>query len=269
MASRYREGRRRSARAPGIWRGPLASPTERPAVQHGTRERGLPGARIVSGLIIISLSAVLFVFFSTDVFYVHAISVGGLQYMSKEEVFALTDIANMHVFWVDPEEVRQSVLRSSTIADAEVHVGWPPQMVTVRVEERQPALIWEQAGVDTWIDVQGRVMRLREDRPDLMRIQTDGTVEGPLAPNIRLDVDIISGALQLHTLFPDLTRLRYHPDKGLGYTDVRGWEVWLGTGTDMPEKIAVYDAIVKNLTSRGIQPHEINVANPHAPFYAV
>ena len=26
-------------------------------------------------------------------------------------------------------------------------IGWPPQMVTVIVEERQPALIWQQSGV--------------------------------------------------------------------------------------------------------------------------
>ena len=269
MASRYREGRRRVNRAPGVWRGPLASPTDHPTVQHGVRERHYLGARLISGFIIVCLVGVLFILFSADIFYVHSIAVGGLQFMAKEEVFALADIANTHIFWVDPEQVRQSVLRSPTIADARVEVGWPPQMVTVIVEERQPALIWQQAGVTTWLDVQGRVMQLREDRPDLLRIDAVDAVEGPLGPNVSVDVDVVSGALQLHSLFPALTSLRYDPEKGLGYTDPRGWDAWFGTGTDMPEKVVVYDAIVNNLLARGIQPREVNVVNPHAPFYSV
>ncbi|MBZ0293600.1 MAG: FtsQ-type POTRA domain-containing protein [Anaerolineae bacterium] len=270
MASRSRESRRRSTRLPGVWHGGLAPAegVERPLVQHGVRGRVFVGWRVFSGLIIVSLLLVLFLFFSADAFYIHSIAVGGLEYLTKEEVFALSDIANLHVFWVDPEAVRQNILRSPTVADARVTVGWPPRMVQIIVQERQPALVWEQSGVATWIDVQGRVMQQREDRPDLLRI-SDYVTEGPLAPNTKLDTRIISGALQLRSMFPTIDLLRYHPNKGLGYQDGRGWEVWFGIGTDMPEKILVYDAIVANLLSRNIQPTEINVANPDAPYYSV
>src|SRR5690606_31042159 len=126
----------------------------------------------------------------------------------------LTDIADMHIFWVDPDQVRESVLRSPTIADAQIEVGWPPQMVKIIIEERQPALVWEQAGAATWIDVQGRVMLLREDRPELLRIQSVDDVEGPLGQNVQVDVDVVSGALQLRTIFPQLAVLSYHAEKG-------------------------------------------------------
>jgi cell division septal protein FtsQ len=266
-----REGRRRSSRAPGIWRGSLAveKRAQRPTVQHGARGRSLLGWRIFSALIVLGLIGVLFVFFSADAFYVHSIAVGGLQYLSKEEVFALTDIADMHIFWVDPEQVRQSILRSPSVADAEIQVGWPPNMVRIRIEERQPALIWEQAGQPVWIDLQGRVMLLREERSNLLQIVADNAQDGPLGPNVQLDADVVAGALQLRSLFPEITRLRYHSEKGLGYADGRGWDAWLGIGTDMPAKILVYEALVGNLLSRGIQPGEINVANRHAPYYSV
>jgi hypothetical protein len=263
-----REGRRRSNRSPGIWRGPLRT-GERPTVEHGVRDRSFIGSRLISGLIVIGLVGVLFVFFSADAFYVHSIAVGGLQYLTVEEVFALTEIADMHVFWVDPAQVRESILRSPTVADAQVTVEWPPQMVKVVIEERQPALVWEQSGVSTWIDLQGRVMLLREDRPDLIRVVTENQVDGPLGPNVQLDSDIVSGSLQLRSLYPEIAVLRYHPEKGLGYTDGRGWDVWFGTGTDMPEKLIVYQAIIENLLARGIQPGEISIANRHAPFYSV
>lgn len=268
MATRSREGgRRRLTRTPGIIGAPPAplEASERPAVQHRVRGRVFISWRIFSGLIVLGLVFVLFMFFSADAFYVHSIAVGGLSYMTKEEIFALTDIANTHIFWVDPQAVRQSVLRSPTIADATVNIGWPPNMVQIVVEERQPALVWEQDGIAVWIDLRGKVMRQRENRPDLLRISADSTGEPPLD----VSRDVVNGALQLKNLYPNIEVLRYNQDKGLGYADGRGWMIWFGSGTDMPEKLLIYNAIVANLQTRGIVPTEINVENPDAPYYSV
>lgn len=269
MTSRLRERRRGSARTPGILRGPVAASAavERPVVQHGARRWGVSGLRAFSAIISLLLLLVLAVFFITPVFYIHSISIAGLKYMTKEEIFALTGVADMHILWVDPAEVRRNILRSPTIADAQVTLSWPPTMVQVVVQEREPALVWEQSGVNTWVDVQGRVMNQREDRPDLLVIQSDVN-DGPLSPNVVVDLDVVTGALQLKAIAPALTVLRYDPIKGLGYQDQRGWQTWFGTGTNMPERIRIYNAIVNNLISRGIQPSEINVVNPDAPFYA-
>jgi len=88
-----------------------------------------------------------------------------------------------------------------------------------------------------------------------------------LGPNTQVDVNIVTGALQLKALRSNITDLRYDPDKGLGFADGRGWLVWFGTGTDMPEKLTIYETLVKNLQARGIQPSEINLVNPDAPVY--
>jgi cell division septal protein FtsQ len=133
-----------------------AETAERTEVQHGVRGRVYVSWRIFSGLIVASLLTALFMFFNADAFYVHSIAVGGLRYLTKEEVFALTDIANMHVFWVDPEQVRTNILRSPTVADASVQIGWPPQMVQIVIEERQPAVVW-MSGMGRW----GRMCELR------------------------------------------------------------------------------------------------------------
>lgn len=268
MTSRLRDRRRSSTtRAPGIWRGAMTASVaaERTAIQHGIQRWGFGGWRLLSGIIVISLSGLLVLFFVADFFYVHSIAVGGLKYLTRAEVFALSNIADTHVFWIDPDEVRRNLLRSPTIADATVHVGWPPVMVSIVVQEREPALIWEQAGVVTWVDIQGRVMALQEDRPDLVRIFSD-VDDGPIGQNVAVGLDIVSGALQLKTLIPEITVLRYNPINGLGYQDPRGWMAWFGTGTDMAEKIAIYKTLVDNVLSRGIQPVEINVSNPDAPY---
>ncbi len=266
MTSKLRETRR-SSRTPAIWRGRMSSKAEHAPVRHGVRGRFAMPWRLVSGLIVLSLLMVLALFFTSDAFYVRSIAVGGLHYMTSNEIFSLTNITNLHVFWVDPQQVRADIMRSPTVADAEVRIGWPPNMVQIIITEREPALVWEQAGVASWIDLQGRVMRQREDRPDLLRISVDNTITDPVG--VTIDPDIVTGALQLQSLLPGIHVLRYHPDTGLGYNDQRGWEALMGTGTDMPEKVLIYNAIVSSLQARGIIPSEISVANPDAPFYSV
>lgn len=270
MTSRSREGRR--GRMPAIWKPDAIPSTDEtgapiPEVPHGTTNRVYVSWRIFSGIIVVCLSAVLFLFFGADAFYVTSVNVGGQRYISKEDIFALSGVANMHLFWIDPEQVRQNLQLSPTIADATVNVGWPPGMVQIIVQEREPALVWEQAGVATWIDLQGRVMRQWEDRDDLLRVHADNMFDEPLSPEDRIDREIVNGAVQLKVLMPNAEMMRYHPDKGLGFSDQRGWASWYGIGTNMAEKILIYNTIVADLQARGIQPSEVNVANPDAPFY--
>lgn len=268
MTSRLRERRKTGTRTPTVVRSPSdpAAPVERAPAQHGAQRRGFSGWRAISAMVVVGMVVVLFLFFSASIFYVHGVTVAGLKYMSKEEIFALTGIADMHIFWVDPQQVRQNILRSPTVADASVQIGWPPNMVQITIQEREPALIWEQSGVAVWLDIQGRVMSMREDRPDLLRVQSD-VDDGPLGPNVQMDVNIVTGALQLKQLRSNITDLRYDPTNGLGFADGRGWIVWFGTGTDMPEKLNIYESIVNNVTARGVHPTEFNLTNPDSPVY--
>jgi cell division septal protein FtsQ len=278
MSSRARERQRRasskeSGRTPAILRPRTTAPeTETPVVEHGVRPAGFAW-RLVSALIVVCLIVILTLFFTFDAFYVRTISVGGLHYMTEEEIFALSGIVvpgegNQHLFWLDPEEIRQNIMRSTSVADVRVYIDWPPNAVQIIVEEREPALVWQQGGVAVWLDLQGRVMRLREDRPDLLRIMVSSAlVEAPLEANVQVSADVVNGALQLQTLIPELTELRYDPYKGLGFPDERGWDAWFGVGTGMPERMLIYNALVNDLVGRGIQPGEIVVADPDAPYY--
>lgn len=270
MTSRLRSRRQpvtAPTRTPGSLRPPgmPTEPLDRP-VQHGLRADHTGRWRLVSGLIVLVMVGLLVLFFATPFFYVQSIAVGGLKYTTKEEVFTLTDIAGMHVFWIDPEQVRQGILRSPTLADATVTLGWPPQMVTVLVQEREPALLWEQAGVITWVDVQGRVMRQRADIDGLLRIVAEAD---SLGSDLQVPLEVVTGALQLKSARPAIDALRYNRLSGLGYNDGRGWTVWFGTGTNMPEKLTMYEDLVSKLLARNILPIEVNMMNADAPFYRV
>lgn len=265
-----RRNRRSTSNYTGVLRrGHNRTAEDRPAVSQIEEPKGF-NWRIVSGFMILLLSGVLVLFFYADVFYVTNIRVGGVNYITVEEVFTYSDIANWHIFWVTPDMVAENVEEYPSIADAQVRIGWYPNMVTISIDEREPALIWEQNGVSVWIDVQGNVMDLRDESLDLVRIVVDDPLfEGPLGDANGLEPEIVYGVLQLHDLRPEITTWRYHPVNGLGWRNENGWDIWLGVGTDMEEKLQIYEIKAADIIARGIQPGEINIVNVDAPYYTV
>jgi cell division septal protein FtsQ len=143
-------------------------------------------------------------------------------------------------------------------------------MVNIVVEEREPAIIWEQNGTAVWLDIQGNVMAQREDRPDLVRISVDDPLAtSPIDQSNTAMLDIVRTTLQLQELRPDIPVFRFDQAKGVGFRNENGWDVWLGIGQNMPEKLSIYQTLMANIVARGIQPGEINIVDPDAPYYTV
>lgn len=271
VASHVQSYKRQPERSPGILhRAGRGAAVERQSVEHHEKVQYDTRWRVISALAFLMFSVMLVLIFTSDSFYIRSIQVHGLIHQTREEIFAFSDIADYHIFWLDPELIRANILRSSSVADASVDFGWPPDMITVQVEERQPALLWSEAGKDIWIDLQGRAMPVRADIPGLLRVTVDaGGFEGPLTAGQELDQDTVLGALQMQEILPDGTDLDYNPIHGLGWTNHRGWQIWVGSGIGMSEKIRIYEFLFDNLVARGIEVEELNIANPDAPFYRV
>ena len=252
------------------------------AVPRGMPVRVYVSMRWFSGAIIVALSVVLYLFATRDIFFVHEISVGGTHYLTPPEIFERSGVANMHIFWVDPAAVEAQLEADPSVANANVEVGWPPYMVQITITEREPALIWEQSGQRVWVDVRGRVMALRQDVPDLVRVIVEKPsknihlgkcalmgMDEVLGPGSCIDADIVAGVIQFKALYPNVEEMVYDPAKGLGYHDGRGWLLWFGNGTDIVTKMAVYDKMVESVyTKQGRHPIEFDVSDPDAPYYS-
>ena len=215
---------------------------------------------------VIGLSAVLYLFLTSPAFFVSSVAVGGEKYLSREEIFRDANIAQQHVFRIDPKDVEARLKTVPNIADASVLVGWPPDIVQIVVVEREPALTWEQQ-IRVWVDVNGIVMKQREDRSDLLRIVVPNATE-PIGVGDRIPQNIIDGALQLRNRYPAIDVLLYDSLKGLGYHDGRGWTVWFGTGEDIDTKLLVYNRLVETIFPT-VQPGEIIMTDPDRPYYTV
>jgi hypothetical protein len=252
------------------------------AVPRGIPVRIYVSMRWFSALIIVVLVALLYLFFTRDIFFIHEIYVGGTHYLTPPEIFERSGLANMHIFWVDPAAVEARLEADASVANASVEVGWPPNMVQITITEREPALIWEQSGQRVWVDVRGRVMALRRDEKDLVRVIVEKPskdihlgkcpqqgMDEVLGPGSCIDADIVAGVLQFKALYPNVTEMVYDPTKGLGYHDGRGWVMWFGNGTDIVTKMKVYEKTVESVyTVQGKQPIEIDVSDPDAPYYS-
>ena len=225
--------------------------------------------RWLSFAMVIGLASVLYLFIDAEPFYVRYVEVGGLRHMPASEIYGLSQVADQHIFWVDPKAVAAAVERDPAIASAEVDVRWPSR-VLIRVVEREPALVWEQGGVRTWVDVQGHVMPQRSDIDGLLRIVAEDTDE-ILMPQTRIDPDIVGGALQLRALRPNIEVMFYNANDGVGLRDGRGWQVYFGKGTDMPQKLLVYETLVEAVwrNGNGEWPSFFDVGDLRAPYYRV
>lgn len=226
-------------------------------------------------MIVVILGLMVFLFVS-PLFYVTRAEIGGVQYVTAEEIFTASGIAGYHILWIDPEVVAERIAQSPSLSAAEVIVQWPARVVII-VREREPALVWQQNDQAFWVDVNGNMMVMRRELPGLVRVINEGTdipfhCPGPACTDensISIEPQIVMGAQQLKTLRDQIDVLYYDPARGLSYQDPRGWRAYFGGGTDMVFKLQVYERLVVNLEQRGIRPSGIDVSNPHAPYYRI
>jgi len=230
---------------------------------------------VSAGLVLASIALGVFIF-TNPIFLVTQVEVGGVRNVPPDEIFTNSGIAGYHILWVDPQEVQQNVTQSPSLSSAQVVLQWPARVI-IFVREREPALVWEQGGEHYWVDVNGNLMRLRQDLPNLVRVINEGeaipfSCPGPGCSEedkVTIDPAVVLGAQQLKTLRSNIDMLYYDPVRGLSYQDGRGWRGYFGIGTNMDLKLVIYETLVDNLQQRGITPIHIDVSNPDAPFYYI
>lgn len=265
-------------------------------------KRVLTSSRWVSLALLMVVVYTLLTIGSNQNFYLTRIPVEGIYSIPAEEIVAASSLAGQHIFAVDPAAAAAQIAQTPGIIAASVEVSWPNQVI-ISVTEDAPIAIWEDPDGIFWINGEGHLIPARLDVPGLYRIQAD-TVTAVLGRQYAVTEDeetaledaslvevepavaettvetgsviaelgsipapILDAALQLNELFPERPMIHYDSRYGLTYQDSRGWDVYLGTGTDMKQKLAVYDAIVSELQTQGLTPEYISVSNQEKPYF--
>ena len=235
------------------------------------------GWRLLSFILVLLLGTGLTLAWTMPMFQVNAAQITGNQRIPADEINAALELNGRPIFLLTPSRIREQALRAyPELASVEVSFDLP-NLVSVKVTERQPVIQWQQEGGYTWIDETGTAFLPRGEAPGLIVVQALGTPpamtileEDPLVPPPFISVDTVKALMAVAPYVPAGTPILYDPATGLSWTDSRGWQAVFGNGGgNVENKARVYQAMVDWLTQRGIRPILINVAYPDAPFYRV
>lgn len=237
-----------------------------PRVWAGEWRKALAGVwrsgRVFSLFLVLFMLAALALALSDSRLYVTRITLNGAQVVPADEIYAESGVAQQHIFWVNPAEAQARLERIPGVISATVQVAWPGS-VAIDIAERVPAVVVVQpGGAEFWADAEGVLFAERPGWEHLLPLVVEG--EQTLAS---VPPTAIASALALRELRPNIERLYYSPADGLSYQDGRGWRGYFGVGADMPQRLAIYEALVDHVLGKGIQPRVISVQNPATPFY--
>jgi cell division septal protein FtsQ len=197
-------------------------------------------------------------------FYLSVIPVLGTKSIPQSEIVEASGLGGRHIFSADPSEAANRISEIPGVISATVTLQWPNE-VNILVGEDTPTAIWKQAGKTYWINESGVLLPVRATVPGLLVIESEQTTQA--VDNESIDKTILIGARQLQDLRPNIDLLYYQPGTGLSYEDGRGWRGHFGTGSDMEQKIVIYEAIVDELLDRGLDISYVSVQNKLKPYY--
>jgi len=221
-------------------------------------------SRLAAALLLLFAGWVIYAIFNSSNFYVYGIEVRGITTVTHEEVYSISGLEGLSVFWVDPAAVARQVETLSNVKSAHVKVRLPAR-VTVTVEERTPVILWQTGDAQWWVDAEGIILPPRADLSDALTI-IDADAR-PVSPGQALDLTIIQTAQSLRQLLPELPVMNYSRATGISFTTGEGWPVYLGDGQDMDAKLTILVNLRKDLMARGITPEFIDVRFIERPFY--
>ncbi len=228
------------------------------------------GARVLSLALASALIWVLASAFRSPEFRVNQALVTGSEMLGADRIRSIAGVDGLMVFTVDPEQVRAELLAQPEIQSAGVTLRWPNQ-VSIVVAERRPMVEWDDDGRIWWLSEDGVAFLPHGDPTDLVHVDSDDPSldiqRDPLAPVIAPEILWAAAALQLQV--PEVDRLRYDPQHGLGFDDASGWKAYFGSSGDMVLKVELYRKIAAVLQARGVQAEWVSVEDPAAPYYRV
>ena len=248
------------------------------------------GWRSISLFMVILMIACLMMMWKAPLFQAGSVQAQGMKRVTVSDLNVVMGTFGRSVFSLNPGDLREAISQAfPELTKISVRVGLPAS-VKVVATERQPVISWMQDGVESWVDAEGYSFPVRGvvDAP-LVVVEGFGIPPGttqaatmaeqasaaPLpsqeairTPSMRLSSEQVSAILALGAKMPPETALVFDSQRGLGWNDPNGWEVFFGDeNQDMEMKMAVYQALVDQLKSEGIQPALISVEYVHAPYY--
>lgn len=233
------------------------------------------GWRIVSAILTITFSALIYYLWTSPSYRVITAEVNGLQRLTSHDVNAVLDILDESIFTLNSSELQKKLQEAfPEFSSASVNISLPNK-VNVEVVERQPILAWQQDGLTTLVDANGAAFPQRFLNNEIPPVAVQANSSPPQGDDLSeansldgfMSVELVSTIMSMHAQSPENIPLSYDDEHGLGWKDPRGWSVFFGDVADMDTKMNVYKAIVEQVTKQNKKPSLISIEYVHNPYY--
>ncbi len=221
------------------------------------------GGAVLSLLLLVALAWLTSQFFTAYGFYVYEAEVQGNQFVDQKEIYDASGMDEWNIFWIKPKQVEAAISKLPGIREARV-IYRLPNRVRIEVVERQVQIVWQRDGARYGVDDRGTMLPLEGELEAMLVIQDLRT--GPFEVGDRIDPEVVRSALVLRRLFPETAVLQYSEDQGLSF-DQWGYPIYFGTG-DVAEKMAILNALLRDLSSEGIRPAYVDLRFKESPSYS-
>jgi len=215
----------------------------------------------------------MIVYISSDAqFFVYEAEIEGVHHLKSKKIYESAQVHQQSIFWIQPSQVEDNIRQLNGIKDVEVHCRLPARVV-VRVEEREPIVLWRllTQEQDYWLDEEGVVLPYHGDptSPDVV-IVADSS-DRQLQEGARIEpASLVRSVQQLAVALPQVEFIFYGAERGLSFTqktDRGEWPVYVGTSEDLARKIGVVQALNVHLAEHQIQPRYVDVRLASHPVY--
>lgn len=230
------------------------------------------GWRVVSAALVVGCLMLLYSMVASASFRVARVQLQGAERVDGHAINNALGISGQSIFAIQPEKLHATLREQfPELERVAVSVGFPAG-VTVTVKEREPLIVWEQAGLTLWVDAAGVAFIPQGDPAGLIRVSAQDAPPA-LAGNAPeshqfIRPEMVFAIQALDRIAPDDAPLIYDPKLGFGWNDPTGWQAFFGQdGKDIDQRLAVYLQILDELRARRLVPTLISVAQLHAPYY--
>ncbi|MEA3346352.1 MAG: FtsQ-type POTRA domain-containing protein [Chloroflexota bacterium] len=221
----------------------------------------MSGSRLLSGLLLLLFGGLLVYFFVSSNFYVYDAEVIGAEHLSPSEVFEVSEVNEMSVFYIRPAGVEARLEDLPWVEEAHVCCSFPNQ-VRITLEERQVAFVWRRGDNFCGMDREGVLLPLSQVPEDVLQVEDrdpQSVKEGP-------GQELIASVLAVWRYLPKVRHLAYNPTYGLVFHSPEGYPVRLGQGR-IAEKAAIWQVLESELAAREIHPVYVDLRFPSSPYY--
>ena len=195
-------------------------------------------------LILASFAAAIFLFTDPS-FRATAPQVNGNDYVESELIRQQAHLAGRNIYLIDPAKAANKIETFlPQVEHAKVRLGLPNQIL-IQVTERTPVLSYRHSGENLWADSNGHLFPATTEITTIpILIDEDGYAS---TDGKNLNPGIWPAIKDISTNIPEINEFHYRNVYGLFFISPEGWNVYLGDGSNMTEKLSAWQNIRQRL----------------------